>query len=277
MPNRGYQSLILLDVGAAATPRWGRIESAFSKQNMSFGLANLAALVVAAAMGELMAREVADVPAVGGRRIVMGYEEWLRWNPEGVRSEWVDGEVIVFVPTTVRHADLVGFLYTLLSSYARFFALGRVFMETVEMWLAHAGRVPDILLVARAHLDRLTDKRLLGPADLVVELVSDDSVERDREETFREYAAEGIPEYWLLDARSGLQQADFYQLAPDGTYRRVPPDADGRYRSAALPGFWFRPDWLWQEPLPDALACFATIAPDAVRAALASAVPGEDT
>ncbi len=223
-----------------------------------------------------MAHEVIDRGVVGAQRPRMGYDEWLRWNPEGVRSEWVNGEVIVFVPTTVRHADLVGFLYTLLSSYARFFALGRVFMETVEMRLAHAGRVPDILFVARDHLDRLSDKRLLGPADLVVELISDDSVERDREEKFREYAAAGIPEYWLLDGRSGHHQSDFYHLAPDGTYRHVPLDSDGRYRSAAVPGFWFRPDWLWHDPLPDALACFAAIAPDAVRAALASVVPGED-
>jgi hypothetical protein len=26
---------------------------------------------------------------------------------------------------------------------------------------------------------------------------------------------------------------------------------DGIFHSTVLPGLWFKPDWLWQEPLPD--------------------------
>lgn len=38
-----------------------------------------------------------------------------------------------------------------------------------------------------------------GPADLVVGIVSPDSVGRDRGEKFYEYAQGGVPEYWLID------------------------------------------------------------------------------
>ncbi len=258
-------------LGRNSAHNQGTIAVQFAARNDSFRAANCTAPAAVAVIGDTMAREVADPVAVGARGPVMGYEEWLSQTDGESRSEWVDGEVIVFMPTTVRHADLVGFLYTLLSSYVRYLALGRVFMETVEMRLDRVARVPDVLFVARDHLDRLTDRRLLGPADLVIELVSDDSVERDYEEKFREYAAAGVPEYWLLDARPGHQQSNFYHLADDGTYRSVPLDADGRYHSTALPGFWFRPDWLWRDPLPEALTCFAVIAPDAVRAALDAA------
>ena len=214
-----------------------------------------------------MARELIE-PAAAKPRLAMTYEAWLEWAGEQERkTEWVDGEVIVFMPTTVRHADVVGFLYTLLLHYARFLNLGRVLAESVEMRLAGAARVPDVLFVAREHLDRLTDKRLLGPADLVVEVVSEDSVARDREEKFREYAAAGVPEYWLIDARPGEQRADFYQRTEEGVYRPMPLDADGRYQSKVVPGFWLRPEWLWQEPLPNAWLLVATIDP-AARAAL---------
>jgi len=214
-----------------------------------------------------MAREVAEPGTAGERRLTMTYEQWLAWAVgDNRKSEWVDGEVIVFMPTTVRHALVAGFLYKLLSLYVELLDLGEVLAETVEMRFAHAAREPDILFVKRENLHRLTDKRLLGPADLVVELVSDESETRDTVEKVAEYQAQGVPEYWLLDPRPNRQRADFYQLI-DGLYRAVPPDEDGRYRSAALPGFWLRPDWLWQEPLPDTLTCLLAIAPEAIAAA----------
>ena len=53
--------------------------------------------------------------------------------------------------------------------------------------------------MATEHLDRLTDSHLSGPADLVVEIVSPDSLGRDRGDKFAEYEAASIPEYWLID------------------------------------------------------------------------------
>lgn len=54
----------------------------------------------------------------------------------------------------------------------------------------------------------------------------------------------------------------------DGAYREAFADPDGRYRSRAVPDFWLRPGWLRRDPLPNALACLAEIAPEAMRAAL---------
>jgi Putative restriction endonuclease len=67
--------------------------------------------------------------------------------------------------------------------------------------------------------------------------------------TLYEYRAAGIPEYWLIDP--DLRQAEFYQLDAAGRYQVVAAGTDGVYRSRALPGFWLREEWLWQEPLPD--------------------------
>jgi hypothetical protein len=39
-------------------------------------------------------------------------------------------------------------------------------------------------------------------------------------------------------------------LDAQGRYRLISPDAEGVYRSKALPGFWLRVAWLWQGPLP---------------------------
>jgi hypothetical protein len=43
-----------------------------------------------------------------------------------------------------------------------------------------------------------------------------------------------------------------YRLGEEGRYRRVELK-EGIYRSEVIPGFCLRPEWLWQEPLPNVL------------------------
>ncbi len=210
------------------------------------------------------------------RRLRMTYDKFLAWGGSQSHAEWVDGEVIVFVPPGLRHQRIVAFLGTLLGLYARRLGLGEVLPAPFEMRLPGSAREPDILFIDRDHLDRLTEQRLVGPADLVVEVVSPDSAARDRRDKLAEYAAAGIPEYWLLDPRPGRESADFYGLDEDGTYRLVALDADGRYRARVLPGFWLRPDWLWRDPLPDAMDVLLEIAPEVAgtRGGHGPAAPG---
>ena len=215
-----------------------------------------------------MARPVTQPAPAGERRLPMTYEEFQAWEDEGRHGEWVDGGVIVFMPPTDRHQAVITWLARLLGFFADPFDLGEVRVAPLEIRARPGGpaREPDLLFVAREHLDRLTPQRLAGPADLVVEVVSPDSATRDRVDKLAEYREAGVREYWILDSRPGWKQADFYQLGADGQYRAVPPGADGYYRSAALPGFRLRPDWLWQDPLPKPLTLMKEIAPQALRA-----------
>lgn len=113
------------------------------------------------------------------------------------------------------------------------------------------GREPDLLYAAKEHLSRLRSVYLEGPADLVVEIVSPDSRRRDRIEKLAEYERAGVPKYWIVDPER--REAEFHQLDSGGAYRRVPPDAEGVYRSRVLEGLWLRAAWLWQDPLPSHL------------------------
>lgn len=182
-------------------------------------------------------------------RAKMTYEEFLAWADEDTLAEWVDGEIIMVSPASKRHQDIAGFLYQVLDLYVQSHDLGDVIHAPFQMKLEH-GREPDLLFVATEHLDRLQDIHLDGPADLVVEIVSPESAARDRGDKFYEYEAGGVPEYWLIDPQR--QRAEFYQL-DDERYSLVQPDAEGVYHSAAVPGFWLRVAWLWQEPLPAVL------------------------
>jgi Uma2 family endonuclease len=186
-------------------------------------------------------------------RIPMTYEEFLAYGEDTTHAEWVNGEAVVFMAATVTHQELSGFWSELLRRFTRKHQLGKVLFAPAEMRVHPDGsaREPDIFFVATHHLDRFDGLRLNGPADFILEIVSESSAVRDRMEKFAEYQAAGVPEYLILDPRPGWKRLDFYALDPDGQYQAVLPDTEGRYQSSAIPGFWFRADWSWQEPLPD--------------------------
>jgi len=200
----------------------------------------------------------------------MSYDAFLAWAVEDIHAEWADGEVTVFMPPTDKHQAVVGFLYMLISLFSNLGQLGSVRIAPLEMRARPDGpaREPDILFVAQEHQERLTPERVVGPADLIVEIVSKSSLVRDRIEKFYEYQEMGVREYWIIDPRPGKERVDLYWLTPENRFQAIVPDAEGRYHAQVLPGFWLRQDWLWQEPLPDPLAILAEIrglAPEALQ------------
>lgn len=91
--------------------------------------------------------------------------------------------------------------------------------------------VPDGMFVSHAAMDTrrvwLTggeqgerDTELVGVPDLVIEVVSPNSVDKDTAWLPAKYWAAGVPEYWLIDAREGSPAFTIYRHRPDG-YKAV--------------------------------------------------------
>jgi Uma2 family endonuclease len=98
-------------------------------------------------------------------------------------------------------------------------------------WDALASKRVRLRTVSRKHC-KYTE--VIGSPDLVVEIVSDSSVKKDRKELYQRYFAAGILEYWLIDCRS--DQAIDFQLLSRGrrAYRRTPADQDEFFASKVL-------------------------------------------
>jgi Uma2 family endonuclease len=179
------------------------------------------------------------------------YEEFLEWADEDTYAEWVDGEVILLSPPGFVHQDLATFLNSLLRMFAESRRLGTVIAAPFQMRLdaPRSGREPDVIFVSNEHLHRFKKVYLDGPADLVVEIVSPDSVTRDRIEKYREYETAGVTEYWILDPERQRIELDYLD---NGKYVEL-PIVDGVIRSRAMEGLWLKVEWLWQNPLPPLL------------------------
>ncbi len=196
------------------------------------------------------------------RRVPMSYAEFLKNTDGATHAEWVAGETILFMPPLIRHQQIVGFLYTLLLNFVQYYQLGEVLTAPTEMKATPESnaREPDILFIAKQHLDRLTKKQLAGPADLVVEVISPESAHRDRSDKFDEYEVAGVREYWTVDARPGKERADFWVLDEAGRYRAALPDENGVYHATAIPGFKLKVSWLAAEEKPSPLLAFVEMA-----------------
>lgn len=195
------------------------------------------------------------------RTIPMSYEEYLNWRGSQRHSEWVDGEALVLMPAPSLHADVTLFLGMLLRLFARRRNLGTVFVAPFQMRIeaSSSAREPDVMFIKADNEHRIERVRLFGPADLAIEIVSHDSVGRDRGKKFDEYRRAGVGEYWIADPRPGPQRFDAWFLNIDGDFQPLLPDANGRVHSTVMDGFWLRTEWLWSEPLPDELACLEQI------------------
>ncbi len=180
----------------------------------------------------------------------MTYEEFLEWADEDTYAEWVDGEVELMSPASAEHQDISVFMTRLLAEFAEEHDAGKILTAPFQMKLANVrrGREPDLLFILKRNLTNLKRNFLDGPADLAIEIVSPESVLRDRGAKYAEYEAGGVREYWILDPET--RRADFFVLDAEGRYQQAQPDAGGRYGSAVLPGFWINVGWLWQTPLP---------------------------
>jgi Uma2 family endonuclease len=191
------------------------------------------------------------VPPPEGKLTEEEFFEWCR-GFEKIRAEWVDGDTITISPVSVHHDDLQGFLKTLLRLFVRRKDLGKVYGSEVACRL-QAGRrrvvrLPDVLFVAKANLDRIGPTYVNGAPDLAIEIVSPDSLSRDDREKYLDYQSAGVREYWIVDPLS--QNVEMFSL-DEGTkeFRPIAP-VDGRLSSVVLPGFFLRPEWLWSDPMP---------------------------
>jgi Uma2 family endonuclease len=183
------------------------------------------------------------IPAMA--RDLEGFRRWARSDrfPERGRIDYIGGdlEVDMSPEELYTHGAVKSEIGTELHLRIARTDLGTVYIDRGRVSCPVAGLSvePDVLVVLWDSIDsgrirEIPKKRTVDPErmielegtpDLVVEVISDSSVGKDRRRLPPRYAAAGVPELWLVDVRRGLR-FDLHVLGADG-YRTVPPDADG--------------------------------------------------
>jgi len=94
----------------------------------------------------------------------------------------------------------LGALFASIYAHATANRLGRVYVAPFDVVLGEKTALqPDILFVAASRLGIIGPEYIIGPPDLVVEVLSPHRVSYDRVTKLEQYALHGVGEYWLID------------------------------------------------------------------------------
>ena len=132
------------------------------------------------------------------------YTDYASWDTED-RYELIDGVPYMMAPGPTRlHQTVVGRLFNQLFNYLN----GKpceVFVSPFDVRL-NANKYdntvvqPDIVVVCDK--SKLDDKGCKGVPDMVIEVLSQSSMRRDKVLKFKKYQQTGVREYWIVDPDS---------------------------------------------------------------------------
>lgn len=127
------------------------------------------------------------------------YQDY-RKLPDENRYELIEGELLM-TPSPIRfHQKVAHRVNESISNYVAQNELGEVYFAPLDVVLSdHDVVQPDLLFVSHQRKAILKDENIQGAPDLIVEITSPASRERDRFIKKGLYTRYGVQEYWLVD------------------------------------------------------------------------------
>lgn len=114
-----------------------------------------------------------------------------------------DGELIMSPAPSFLHQEIAFRLQRALYDWVGSRKLGKVVGAPIDMVLSeHRVAQPDVVFIAQDRLS-IVQGAIRGPADLVAEVISLGSRNRDRIEKRDLYEQHGVKEYWIIDPEAG--------------------------------------------------------------------------
>ncbi len=136
-------------------------------------------------------------------RIQLTYEEY-RTTPEDKRYELLDGELIMAAAPNEAHQRVQAELGFRLMTFVKAKSLGRIYFAPTDVALSGIDVAqPDLLFVSSERRHIITPANIQGAPDLVVEILSPATAERDKGYKRALYAQHGVKEYWLVGTEPG--------------------------------------------------------------------------
>ena len=116
------------------------------------------------------------------------------------RYELIDGKLIMSPAPSSPHQDVILELSGLLNNFIKKNKIGKVKIAPYDVILDEINTVqPDIFVIKKEYLSKNKKNAFYGVPDLVIEIISPNSVIRDRYMKKELYEKHGVQEYWLID------------------------------------------------------------------------------
>ena len=144
--------------------------------------------------GERMAIMASSTPTVK-----LTYDDYCN-APEDKRYELLDGDLVVVPAPKEAHQRVSLRLTVLIAQSVMRAGIGHVYAAPFDVVLTENDVVqPDLLFISNERAHIITAENVQGAPDLVVEILSPSTADRDLFIKRSLYAKHGVQEYWLVD------------------------------------------------------------------------------
>lgn len=143
------------------------------------------------------------------------YEEFAALPDDGNRYEVIAGEVYMTPAPGTAHQRVAFRLGFLIESFLQQHELGGwVVASPVDVLFAEGDYLePDLVYVRRERMGIVKKRGIEAAPDLVVEVISESTADRDRGIKRERYAHFGVPHYWVVDLEA--RQIEVYRMLVD--------------------------------------------------------------
>lgn len=145
------------------------------------------------------------------------YEHYVHFPNDGKRHEIVDGEHFVNPAPSTRHQYALHELHIQLHEQIQKPGLGLIFGAPVDVQLSEFTVVqPDLVVILNERRDIVTDPKIAGTPNMVVEVISPGNPKYDRTTKKQAYQLAGVQEYWIINP---IEQTVEQFVLEDDQYR----------------------------------------------------------
>lgn len=128
------------------------------------------------------------------------YDEFRRLPDDGKRYELIHGEIHASPSPKTKHQQSLWNLSVSFGLYAKAQDVGRFCFAPLDVPLAaDTALQPGLVFVSRERIGIIRENGIVGPPDLVVEILSPSTAAHSRATKLALYAEAGVPWAWFLD------------------------------------------------------------------------------
>jgi Uma2 family endonuclease len=133
-------------------------------------------------------------------RVKLTYQEFRHFPDDGNTHELIDGEHHMAPAPGTGHQYASRHIQFQLFEQLELTGMAQVYDAPTDVELSEVDIVePDLMVVAASRRRIIKPSRIVGPPDLIVEILSPSTSARDRELKLRLYEQSGVPVYWIVD------------------------------------------------------------------------------
>ena len=165
---------------------------------------------------------------------------------DGNRYELIDGELFVSRAPGLSHQRVLNNLQFQLTSYLKANPIGILVPGAGAIFSDYDAVIPDVAFVRNERWDEaVTGERFTGPLDIVIEILSPGSQNRQRDLVAKHklYGKYGCREYWIIDTEN--RSVLIFQLQGSKLNDVAKLLGDDSITSQLLPGFALSPNTLF--------------------------------